>query len=174
MKGLLALSLASALVTCGAATHAADALPPDAATAQPRTPIDVDHTASIVGIQIGTRLAGFIFISTDGKHVNVSADECAQSTKCQGIMAELGNQGRTDLIHFEPSHEGDAAPISGEASSRLSPRLLTGSQSLPHRSLREIDIQGHQVTTETDLCPGQYRENVPETSFFLYCWGRKP
>jgi hypothetical protein len=158
MKGLLALSLLSILLTPCVVTHASE--PPT------RTPIDVDHTASIVGIQIGKRIAAFIFISKDGKHLNVGADECAQSEKCRGIMAQLGQDGRTDLLQFEPSHEDDAPPAIDNA--------WPQDNLLPHRSLHEIDIQGHQAGTEGDLCPGQIRENVPETGLFLYCWGRKP
>jgi hypothetical protein len=47
-------------------------------------------------------------------------------------------------------------------------------RALPHRSLREIDIQGHQAATSSDPCPGQHRENVPDSGLLLYCWGRKP
>lgn len=61
-------------------------------------------------------------------------------------------------------------------------RLVTGTtphsssdaRALPHRSLRDIDIQGHQAGTSTDPCPGQYRENVTQSGLLLYCWGRKP
>src|ERR1700676_2612496 len=81
MKGMFAPLLLSILLTSYTVSHASDAPPPDTAVPGPRTPIDVDHTASIVGIQIGTRLAAFIFISKDGKHQNIGADECAQSVK---------------------------------------------------------------------------------------------
>jgi hypothetical protein len=174
MKGLFAPLLLSILLTSYAVSHASDAPLPDTAVPGPRTPIDVDHTASIVGIQIGTRLAAFIFISKDGKHQNIGADECAQSVKCRAIMAELGKQGRTDLLHFEPSHEGDAPPVIDDVPMQLRPGVLTDVNLLPHRSLQEIDIQGHQAGTPEDLCPGQIRENVPQTGLFLYCWGRKP
>jgi hypothetical protein len=174
MKGLLSLSLVSFLLAPCAVTQASDASPPDTAIPNAHTPLDVDHTASIVGIQIGKRIAGFIFISKDGKHLNVGADQCAQSEKCQGIMAQLGKEGRTDLLQFEPSSEDEVPPTIDGAPTQLNPRVLTSANSLPHRPLREIDIQGHQAGTEKDMCPGQIRENVPETGMFLYCWGRKP
>jgi hypothetical protein len=174
MKGFSTLSLLWLLLTPCAATHAADASPPDSESPKLRTPIDIDHTASIVGIQIGKRIAAFIFISTDGKHLNVGADECAQSDKCQAIMAKLGNDGRTDLLQFEPSHEPESPPAMDDAPSQQNPRLLTDASALPHRSMHEIDIQGHQLGTDRDLCPGQMRENIPESGVFLYCWGRKP
>ena len=174
MKGSFYLSFASFFLTPCAVTYAIAAPPPDTAAPSARTPIDVDHTASIVGIQIGKRIAGFIFISKDGKHLIVGADECAQSEKCQGIMAQLGKEGRTDLLQFEPSGEDEGPPAIDNAPTQLNPRVLTSATSLPHRPLREIDIQGHQVGTPQDMCPGQIRENVPESGMFLYCWGRKP
>jgi hypothetical protein len=174
MKVYLVRSLLSLLLTSSAVCVASEAPPPDIALPGDRTPIDVEHTASIVGIQIGHRIAAFIFISKDGKHINVGADECAQSDKCQGIMAELGRAGRTDLIQFAPSHEDDTPPMLDEAPRPSIPGVLTAASSLPHRSLHEIDIQGHQSGTPGDMCPGQFRENVPETGLFLYCWGRKP
>lgn len=146
---------------------------PDSEVPGAVTPIDIDHTSSIVGIQIGTRIAAFIFISTDGKHLNVGADECARSDKCQAIMAQLGKNGQTELIHFEPSHEDAAPPAVDNAPSQPASGISTDATSLPHRSMREIDIQGHQAGTSADPCPGQYRENVPESGLFLYCWGRK-
>ena len=63
---------------------------PDSEVPGAVTPIDIDHTSSIVGIQIGTRIAAFIFISTDGKHLNVGADECARSRTDQGERAVHG------------------------------------------------------------------------------------
>ena len=89
-------------------------------------------------------------------------------------MAELGKQGRTDPLHFEPPHEGDAPPVIDDVPMQLRPGGLTDVHLLPHLSLHELDIQGHQSGTPEDLCPGQMRENVPETGLFLYCWGRKP
>jgi hypothetical protein len=165
VKSFFALSLFSLLLLPIADTLASEDV---------RTPLDIDHTASIVGIQIGKRIAAFIFISTDGKHLNVGADECAQSDKCQAIMAKLGSDGRTDLLQFEPSHEADSPPAIDDAPAQSSPRVLTDANVLPHRALHEIDLQGHQAGTARDLCPGQIRENVPESGVLLYCWGIKP
>ena len=72
MKGLFAPLLLSILLTPYAVSHVSDAPLPDAAVPGPRALIDVDHTASIVGIQIGTRLIAFIVISKDGKHQNIA------------------------------------------------------------------------------------------------------
>ena len=170
---LLALLAAPlSLIPCGI-TPASDAPLPNSGPAGDATPIDVEHTVSIVGIQIGQRMAAFIFISKDGKHLNVDAEECTHSEKCQHIMTQLGSNGQTDLIHFEPSHV-DAVPAAVEHTpSQPIPDVSTQAASLPHRSLHEIDIQGHQAGTSTDMCPGQYRENVPESGLLLYCWGRK-
>jgi hypothetical protein len=174
MKGFSALWPCACLLAASALSPAAEVPPPDVAPPINRTPIDIDHTASIVGIQIGKRIAACIFISKDGKHVNVGADECAESQKCQGIMAELGKEGRTDLIQFQPSSEDEAPPTLDEAPLPLSPGVLAAASSMPHRPLHEIDIQGHQAGTAEDMCPGQIRENVPERGLFLYCWGSKP
>jgi hypothetical protein len=177
MRRLLTLSAASLCLIVQAVSQASDTALPDGASAGAATPIDADHTASIVGIQIGKRMAAFIFISTDGKHLNVGADECAQSEKCQAIMGQLGKNGQTELIHFEPSHDDDAPPVIDPSMDKgpnpPGPGGATQSQPLPHRSLQEIDIQGHQAGSPTDYCPGQYQENVPESGLFLYCWGHK-
>jgi hypothetical protein len=178
MTRFLTLLAASIFLLAQGGTRASDTPLPDGASVGAATPIDVDHTASIVGIQIGARMAAFIFISKDGKHLNVGADDCARSEKCQDIMAQLGRNGQTDLIHFESSHD-DAVPAAADdapsdnAPVKPIPGVSTDTQGLPHRSLREIDIQGHQAGNSTDYCPGQYQENVPESGLFLYCWGQK-
>lgn len=63
-------------------------------------------------------------------------------------------------------------------------RKLVTRQSLPHRPLSEIDIQGHQPEVthpNTDPCPGQYGYYLyrqeqgwlsPE-EVIVYCWGKR-
>ena len=72
MKGLFAPLLLSILLTPYAVSHVSDAPLPDAAVPGPHALFDVDHTASIVGIQIGARLTAFIFISKGGQHQNIA------------------------------------------------------------------------------------------------------
>jgi len=43
---------------------------------------------------------------------------------------------------------------------------------LPHRPLREIDIQGHQLQpAKGDYCPGQISYFEPDSGLFLTCMG---
>ena len=66
-----------------------------------------DCRAFFVVAKVGGRIAGFIFISKDGKHFNASADQCASSEKCRALMAKLAKTGDTDLIEFTSSKCGD-------------------------------------------------------------------
>ena len=93
--GLVALPLAVWISGCG--TRALEA-----PARQVRAPINAEDTVSIIGIELRRQLVGFIFISRNGSHYNLSADQCDQSSHCRDLVQRLGVAGKTDLIEFVP------------------------------------------------------------------------
>lgn len=132
------------------------AAPPPKAAAQ--ADLMSRDTAGIVGIEIGHRIAAFIFFSNHGKVRSVGADECAKADGCTAMVQKFGAADKTILLHFEPSK-----PDEGEAGDTMAPGL-------PHRPLHEIDVQGHQPAGSVESpCGDRVPMYVPETGEFLMC-----
>jgi hypothetical protein len=73
--------------------------------------VTFDHTTSIVGIQVGSRIAAMIFIDDQGRHRNIGADECAAQSWCPPMEQAMGNAGKTDLMQFTSAcDDPDEAP----------------------------------------------------------------
>lgn len=105
-----------------------------------------------------------LLIEREGEHRSDSAHQCDQSINCDHTE-QFAQNGQTDLIAFR-------AALDDENASQTV--YSAHSNSLPHRPLSEIDIQGHQDTgTAADPCPGRYTYRLPERGEFLYCWGQR-
>ncbi len=113
--------------------------------------MDADHTAGVVGIEIGRNITGFIFIAKDGKHLNVSAAQCDQSDKCQDLVAKLGRLGRSDLIKFEPSNED--AECTAPAGENVG-TAKDGAYSLPPVKANPSPYRVHFIGEKLPACSG--------------------
>jgi hypothetical protein len=107
--------------------------------------------------EMGHRATAILVINEGDTYSDVSADQSDQSLNRNRMIEQSGLSDQTGLIQIPAIHDDEPEP-----------------NSLPHRPLHEIDIQGHQDTgTAAEPCPGRYTYRVPETGEFLYCWGER-
>ncbi len=106
-----------------------------AAAPQTHQSLDARHTAGIIGIDVDGNMRVFIFVSKTGRTLPVEADECAASQPCHELVQRFSGQKKTMLLSLHGTPVEDA-------------------QYLPHRSLHEIDVQGHLplLAAHTDSC----------------------
>jgi len=107
-----------------------------AATPAARQPLDTQHTAGIVGVEVDGSMRAFVFVSKTGKTLPIEAEECAAREQCQGLVKQFSDAQKVMLLRLH------GAPIDEEA------------HYLPHRPLHEIDVQGHipLLAVRTDSC----------------------
>lgn len=128
-------------------------------------------TAGIVAIQLGERIAGLIFFSTQGKVKAIGMEECQKSPQCRAMVDDYGHKDKLLIMQFLP--EGDVQNEQPQHQ-RQPPKMITKVGLVYHRTLHEVDVQNNARpdtgTWEGCVASGGIANTVPYSGEFLNCF----